>query len=109
MSLSDGVGVSSRQGARRGRFKGAAGARRAFQDLMGGDGRVRPMEKPPEGDPQRTAVAALDPAVISPGAALTRPPVQGGRAGLLPQLVVAGLCGGYAIGAALGWGSAEVA
>ncbi|TKA11652.1 putative bifunctional diguanylate cyclase/phosphodiesterase [Actinacidiphila oryziradicis] len=67
------------------------------------------MEKPPEGDPQRTAVAALDPAVISPGAALTRPPVQGGRAGLLPQLAVAGLCGGYAIGAALGWGSAEVA
>ncbi|MFE2432269.1 putative bifunctional diguanylate cyclase/phosphodiesterase [Streptomyces sp. NPDC059373] len=42
------------------------------------------------------------------GAVLAGPPLQSGRAGLLPQLLVAVLCGGYATGAAFGWGSAEV-
>ncbi|MDJ0341400.1 EAL domain-containing protein [Streptomyces sp. H10-C2] len=45
----------------------------------------------------------------STGAVLAQSPVQGGRAGLLPQFLVAVLCGGYATGAALGWGSAGVA
>jgi PAS domain S-box-containing protein len=33
----------------------------------------------------------------------------GGRTGLLPQLMLALVCGGYTTGAALGWGSAEIA
>jgi len=47
--------------------------------------------------------------VSSPGAVLTQPQTQGRRVGLLPQLLVALLCGGYAAGAALGWGSAAIA
>ncbi|MDX3073088.1 EAL domain-containing protein [Streptomyces sp. MI02-7b] len=43
------------------------------------------------------------------GAVLAGAAVPDGRAALLPQLVVAVLCGGYATGAALGWGSAELA
>ena len=38
-----------------------------------------------------------------------RPSVSGGGAGLLPQVLLALLCGGYAAGAALGWGSPELA
>ena len=34
---------------------------------------------------------------------------EDGRAGLVPQLVLAALCAGYALGAALGWGSERVA
>ncbi|MFF7156430.1 EAL domain-containing protein [Streptomyces sp. NPDC008139] len=46
----------------------------------------------------------------STGAVLARPSARGGRgAGLLPQLLVAVLCGGYTTGAVLGWGSSEVA
>ncbi|WP_461010473.1 putative bifunctional diguanylate cyclase/phosphodiesterase [Streptomyces capparidis] len=45
----------------------------------------------------------------APTAVLTRAPVTGGRAGLLPQLVVAVLCGGYAVGSAVGWGTPFVA
>ncbi|GLV98611.1 membrane associated phosphodiesterase [Streptomyces lavendulae subsp. lavendulae] len=45
-----------------------------------------------------------------PGAALlTRPPVAGGGGGLAAQLLLAVVSGGYAVGAALGWGSEELA
>ncbi|MFJ3879810.1 putative bifunctional diguanylate cyclase/phosphodiesterase [Streptomyces sp. NPDC090077] len=47
----------------------------------------------------------------APGAALlTRPPVAGGGTrGLAAQLLLALVSGGYAVGAALGWGSPELA
>ncbi|WP_405978461.1 putative bifunctional diguanylate cyclase/phosphodiesterase [Streptomyces sp. NBC_00158] len=47
----------------------------------------------------------------APGAALlTRPPVTGGGGrGLAAQLLLALVSGGYAVGAALGWGSPELA
>ncbi|MFE1554429.1 putative bifunctional diguanylate cyclase/phosphodiesterase [Streptomyces sp. NPDC058734] len=47
----------------------------------------------------------------APGAALlTRPPVTGGGGrGLAAQLLLALVSGGYAVGAALGWGSPEMA
>jgi diguanylate cyclase (GGDEF)-like protein/PAS domain S-box-containing protein len=41
----------------------------------------------------------------SPGPVISRRTVAGGRAGLLPQVLLALACAGYAIGAALGWGS----
>lgn len=47
--------------------------------------------------------------MTSTGAVLVRPSFQGGRAGLLPQVLVAVLCAGYTTGAVLGWGSAQVA
>ncbi|MFF1810961.1 putative bifunctional diguanylate cyclase/phosphodiesterase [Streptomyces sp. NPDC058251] len=47
--------------------------------------------------------------VSSPGALLTRRPVLGCGTGLLSQLVLALLCGGYAVGSAFGWGSASLA
>jgi diguanylate cyclase (GGDEF)-like protein/PAS domain S-box-containing protein len=47
--------------------------------------------------------------VTATEAVLVAPHSRSGRAGLLPQLLVALLCGGYTTGAALGWGSAEVA
>ncbi|MFD5390612.1 putative bifunctional diguanylate cyclase/phosphodiesterase [Streptomyces sp. NPDC127074] len=43
------------------------------------------------------------------GAVLARPSVSGGGAGLLPQMVLALVCGGYAAGAVLGWGSSRLA
>ncbi|HEY9440661.1 MAG TPA: EAL domain-containing protein [Streptomyces sp.] len=43
------------------------------------------------------------------GALLTRRTVSDGRTGLLPQAALAFVCAGYALGAAVGWGSAEVA
>ncbi|MER5890812.1 EAL domain-containing protein [Streptomyces sp. NPDC001941] len=47
------------------------------------------------------------------GALVDRPPVpgdeSGGLGGLLSQLLLALICGGYAAGAALGWGSEELA
>jgi diguanylate cyclase (GGDEF)-like protein/PAS domain S-box-containing protein len=48
--------------------------------------------------------------VSATGAAVLAPahPV-GGRTGLLPQLLLAVLCAGYTTGAALGWGSGELA
>ncbi|MCB5166645.1 EAL domain-containing protein [Streptomyces bambusae] len=45
----------------------------------------------------------------APGALLTRQQVSGGGRGLAAQLLLAVVCGGYAVGAALGWGSEEVA
>ncbi|MER5972644.1 EAL domain-containing protein [Streptomyces sp. NPDC002055] len=45
----------------------------------------------------------------TPGAVLSRPPASGGGTGLLPQLLLALVCGGYATGAALGWGSPRCA
>ncbi|MGW0916071.1 putative bifunctional diguanylate cyclase/phosphodiesterase [Streptomyces sp. NPDC002784] len=41
--------------------------------------------------------------------ALPRPPSTGGGAGMVPQLVLALVCAGYAVGSALGWGSDELA
>ena len=48
---------------------------------------------------------------MSPGGAVLAAPCAeaGGRGGLLPQLLLALVCGGYTTGAALGWGSPEVA
>ncbi|MEU8876393.1 EAL domain-containing protein [Streptomyces javensis] len=43
------------------------------------------------------------------GAVLARPSVSGGGAGLLPQVVLALVCGGYAAGAIVGWGSPQLA
>ncbi|MFJ3338597.1 EAL domain-containing protein [Streptomyces sp. NPDC086766] len=40
---------------------------------------------------------------------LPRPPLPRGAGGLFPQLVLALVCAGYAVGSALGWGSDEVA
>ncbi|MFE0675923.1 putative bifunctional diguanylate cyclase/phosphodiesterase [Streptomyces sp. NPDC058867] len=37
------------------------------------------------------------------------PPASGGGTGVLPQLVLALVCAGYAVGSALGWGSDQVA
>ncbi|WP_229348179.1 EAL domain-containing protein [Streptomyces sp. UNOB3_S3] len=45
----------------------------------------------------------------APGAALPRRPAPAGGPGVLPQLLLAIVCGGYATGAALGWGSPELA
>ncbi|MFC3575413.1 putative bifunctional diguanylate cyclase/phosphodiesterase [Streptomyces yaanensis] len=45
----------------------------------------------------------------SPGAVLARRPVPDGRTRLVPQLALALVCAGYAVGSALGWGAASVA
>jgi diguanylate cyclase (GGDEF)-like protein/PAS domain S-box-containing protein len=43
------------------------------------------------------------------GALLSRQPAAGGASGLVSQLLLGLACGGYAVGAALGWGSPELA
>lgn len=43
------------------------------------------------------------------GALLSRQPTAGGASGLVSQLLLGLVCGGYAVGAALGWGSPELA
>ncbi|MBD3005647.1 MULTISPECIES: bifunctional diguanylate cyclase/phosphodiesterase [unclassified Streptomyces] len=43
------------------------------------------------------------------GAVLARPSVSSGGAGLLPQVILALVCGGYAVGAIVGWGSSRLA
>ncbi|MFG2649495.1 putative bifunctional diguanylate cyclase/phosphodiesterase [Streptomyces sp. NPDC048436] len=48
-------------------------------------------------------------APIPPGSPLTRRPVSGAGAGLFSQLALLVVCGGYATGAALGWGSTRAA
>ncbi|MER5210666.1 EAL domain-containing protein [Streptomyces sp. NPDC002838] len=45
----------------------------------------------------------------SPGAPLIRPPASGSGSSMVPQLVLALVCAGYAVGSALGWGSQQVA
>ncbi|WP_406399430.1 EAL domain-containing protein [Streptomyces sp. NBC_00879] len=45
----------------------------------------------------------------APSALLSRQAVPGGGTGLLPRLLLAGVCAGYGVGAAFGWGSPEVA
>ncbi|MFF4696922.1 putative bifunctional diguanylate cyclase/phosphodiesterase [Streptomyces chattanoogensis] len=46
----------------------------------------------------------------APGAVLSRPPAPaGGPPSVVPQIALAVICGGYAVGAAFGWGSREVA
>ncbi|GHG55914.1 putative bifunctional diguanylate cyclase/phosphodiesterase [Streptomyces griseocarneus] len=45
----------------------------------------------------------------APGAALARRAAPAGGPGVLSQLLLAVICGGYATGAAFGWGSAELA
>ncbi|MGW9024553.1 putative bifunctional diguanylate cyclase/phosphodiesterase [Streptomyces sp. NPDC055722] len=45
----------------------------------------------------------------SPGALLARRPVSEGRTRVVPQLVLALVCAGYAVGAMVGWGSRSVA
>ncbi|WRZ90380.1 EAL domain-containing protein [Streptomyces sp. NBC_01007] len=47
--------------------------------------------------------------VSSPGVLLTRRTVFDGGTGLFPQLVLALVCAGYAVGSALGWGSTSLA
>ncbi len=47
--------------------------------------------------------------MTSPGTVFPGPADAGGRPGLLPQLAVALLCGGYATGSALDWGTPAVA
>ncbi|MEU9113666.1 EAL domain-containing protein [Streptomyces sp. NPDC048483] len=46
----------------------------------------------------------------APGAVLSRPPAPvGDPPSMVPQIALAVVCGGYAVGAAFGWGSSEVA
>ncbi|OEJ41109.1 phosphodiesterase [Streptomyces agglomeratus] len=45
----------------------------------------------------------------APGALLARQQVPGSGGSLLSQLALALICGGYAVGSALGWGSAQLA
>ncbi|MDK1344069.1 EAL domain-containing protein [Streptomyces sp. 378] len=59
--------------------------------------------------PTPTLDGALRAQPSSPSALLPRTPVSGRRPGLALQLVLALVCAVYAIGAALGWGSNEVA
>ncbi|MFG2345645.1 putative bifunctional diguanylate cyclase/phosphodiesterase [Streptomyces phaeochromogenes] len=47
--------------------------------------------------------------VSSPAALLARRPVPGGAVSVVPQLVLALVCAGYAVGSALGWGSPRLA
>ncbi|MFF0006983.1 putative bifunctional diguanylate cyclase/phosphodiesterase [Streptomyces tibetensis] len=59
--------------------------------------------------PTPTLDGALRAQPSSTGALLPRTPVTGRRPGLALQLVLALACAGYAVGAAFGWGSYEVA
>ncbi|MFJ3666572.1 putative bifunctional diguanylate cyclase/phosphodiesterase [Streptomyces sp. NPDC090106] len=53
--------------------------------------------------------AETSPRASSSGVPLPRPPAPGGMTSLVHQLVLALVCAGYAVGSALGWGSAELA
>ncbi|GAA2244107.1 putative bifunctional diguanylate cyclase/phosphodiesterase [Streptomyces indiaensis] len=59
--------------------------------------------------PTPTLDGALRAQPPSPGALLPRTPVTGQRPGLAPKVVLTLACAGYAVGAAFGWGSSEVA
>ncbi|MGW6909710.1 putative bifunctional diguanylate cyclase/phosphodiesterase [Streptomyces sp. NPDC054940] len=63
------------------------------------------MSPPP---PTTTLDSALR-AQPSPGAILPRLSSSGDGSGLLPQVVLALVCAGYAVGSALGWGSDQLA
>lgn len=60
----------------------------------------------PAGDLGRAAVSAP---VSTRGAFLARQSGAGRTSALLPQLALGLVCGGYAVGAATGWGSAQLA
>ncbi len=68
----------------------------------------RPAGATAAGAPVRPAAAAGDAGAGTEAGAKARAG-RGGGAGLLPQFVLVTLCGGYAVGAALGWGSHQVA
>ncbi|MEV0117480.1 EAL domain-containing protein [Streptomyces sp. NPDC050844] len=55
------------------------------------------------------AAAGVATAPLPPGAPLTRRPAPGAGSGLVSQIVLLVVCGGYATGAAIGWGSSRVA
>nr|WP_246596356.1 EAL domain-containing protein [Streptomyces aurantiacus] len=72
----------------------------------------RPQAAPASGPPGPEGLgggsdrrSAVSPPVTSP----VRGPVTAGGVGLVPQLVLALLCAGYAVGSALGWGSPKLA
>lgn len=79
-------------------------------------GDVRPVERRPDaarstaeaGDEHSRARPRSSP-VSALGALLSRRAAPGRTAGLRSQLALAALCAGYAVGAAVGWGSPEVA
>lgn len=91
----------------------------------GATGDARPVDEPTDAAGSRTTAAAdvcapigftlgaesgiREGPVSAPGALLARQPVSGGPSGLLSQLLLAAVCGGYAIGSAFGWGSNELA
>ncbi len=64
------------------------------------------MSSPP---PPTTTLGAALRTQSTRGALLPRPSSPGGGCGLVPQLVLALICAGYAVGSAFGWGSDEVA
>ncbi|MEU0442513.1 EAL domain-containing protein [Streptomyces sp. NPDC006186] len=61
--------------------------------------------------PPHSATAVGSPLRPQPTAQLPRPrpPASGNRTAMVQQMVLAVVCGGYAVGAALGWGSGELA
>ncbi|WP_344404927.1 putative bifunctional diguanylate cyclase/phosphodiesterase [Streptomyces longisporus] len=63
------------------------------------------MSSPP---PPTTTLAAAVRVQPSPGMLVPRPPAAGRGPGLVPQLVLALVCAGYAVGSAFGWGSDEL-
>ncbi|PHQ49097.1 phosphodiesterase [Streptomyces cinnamoneus] len=78
---------------------GPAAPRPDGRPLPGAPGPVAPLARS----------AADGGAVSASGAALTRRPGPAGGPGVVPQLLLALVCGGYATGAVFGWGSAEMA
>ncbi|MEV6948108.1 EAL domain-containing protein [Streptomyces sp. NPDC051172] len=63
------------------------------------------MSSPP---PPTTTLGAAVRVQPSPGTLVPRPPAAGRGPGLVPQLVLALVCAGYAVGSAFGWGSDEL-
>ncbi|MGW1752511.1 putative bifunctional diguanylate cyclase/phosphodiesterase [Streptomyces sp. NPDC002092] len=63
------------------------------------------MSSPP---PPTTTLATAVRVQPSPGTLVPRPPAAGRGPGLVPQLVLALICAGYAVGSAFGWGSDEL-
>ncbi|GAA4076533.1 EAL domain-containing protein [Streptomyces shaanxiensis] len=68
--------------------------------------REGPVSAPP---PPTTTLDSVLRARPSPAAMLPRLSSSGGGSGLLPQVVLALVCAGYAVGSALGWGSGQLA